>query len=147
MILSRPAPSAEDNPRQPTVLVVEDEMLIRSAVAEYLRKLGYRVVEAADAAEAVAVFSSGEPIDVVLCDVELPGTMDGLSLGRWINRRRSAPPVLLTSGRSIGLSARERTAFSFIAKPYRLPALAERLKQVLASRDPAAGNGSEPEPR
>ena len=147
MILSRPTPSAEDNPRQPTVLVVEDEMLIRSAVAEYLRKLGYTVVEAADAAEAVAVFSSGEPIDVVLCDVELPGTMDGLSLGRWINRRRSAPPVLLTSGRSIGLSAGERTAFSFIAKPYRLPALAERLKQVLASRDPAAGDGSEPEPR
>jgi len=147
MARSRPDTSpAEGNPRRAVVLLVEDEILVRAAVAEYLRRSGYVAVEAADAAEAIAVFSSGEPIDVVLCDVDLPGTMDGLSLARWIDRRRSAPPVLLTSGRGIGRSVGERTAFSFIAKPYRLAALTERLELLLASRGSAAEDRSEPEP-
>jgi two-component system, response regulator PdtaR len=148
MVSSRPDPSqAEGNVRPAIILVVEDEILIRAAVAEYLRILGYTVVEAADAAEATAVFSSGEPIDVVLCDVDLPGTMNGLSLARWINRRRSAPPVLLTSGRGIACSTGEKPADFFIAKPYRLRALAERLELMLASGDSSAEGRSEPEPR
>ena len=147
MVQSRPAPSpARRSPRSAIVLFVEDEILIRAPVAEYLRKLGYIVVEAADAAEAMAVFSSGEPIDVVLCDVGLPGTMDGLSLARWINLRRSPPPVLLTSGRRISLSGKSPAGF-FIPKPYHLGALAQRLELMLASRDRAAEDISEPEPR
>jgi CheY-like chemotaxis protein len=140
MILSRHALPAEDNSSQPTVLVVEDEILIRAAVAEYLRKLGFTVIEAADAAEAMAVFVSGEPIDVVLSDIHLPGSMDGRDLARWINRRRSAPPVLLSSGRS----GARRVDEGFIAKPYRLAALAEHLKSMLASRGSATGGGPDP---
>jgi DNA-binding response OmpR family regulator len=145
MVLSRPDRSASAaNARPTTVLVVEDEILIRAAVGEYLRKSGYVVVEAADAAEAIAVFVSGEPIDVVMCDVDMPGTMDGLGLARWINRRHSELPVLLTSGRGIGFSA---TKVPFISKPYRLEVLAERLKLMLASRDSAADGRPEPDPR
>jgi DNA-binding response OmpR family regulator len=140
MVSSRQSPSsAQGNPRPAIVLLVEDEILIRAAVAEYLRRLHYRVIEAADAAEAIAVFSSGEPIDLVLCDVDLPGTMDGLALARWINRGRSTLPVLLTSGRSIGPFARNVPADFFIAKPYRLGELAERLKAILASNGPGDG--------
>ena len=140
MVSSRPDPSpAQGSPRSAIVLFVEDEILIRAAVAEYLRKLGYIVVEAADAAEAMAVFSSGEPIDVVLCDVDLPGTMDGLALARWINRRRSAPPVLLTSGR-IARPTRKTPAGFIMAKPYRLAELAACLELMLASGDSAADN-------
>jgi len=130
--------------RPTTVLVVEDEILIRVAVAEHLRKSGYTVVEAADAAEAIAVFVAGEPIDVVMCDVDMPGTMDGLGLARWINRHHSALPVLLTSGRGIALSAAKMPADFFIAKPYRLEVLSERLKLRLASRDSAADERPEP---
>ena len=147
MVLSRPDPSAEDNPHHTTVLVVEDEILIRAAVAEYLRISGHTVVEAADAADAIAVFISGEPIDVVMCDVNMPGTMDGLGLARWINRHHPALPVLLTSGRRIALCANKIPADFFIAKPYRLGELAERLKLILASRDSAADDRPEPEPR
>jgi CheY-like chemotaxis protein len=147
MTSSRPSPSlARGDARASIVLVVEDEILIRAAVAEYLRRLRYTVVEAADGAEAIAVFVSGELIDVVICDVDLPGTMDGLSLARWINRRRSAPPVLLTSGRGIARSARRNPAEFFIAKPYRLWELAERLELTLASRVSATNDRSEPEP-
>jgi CheY-like chemotaxis protein len=128
------------------VLLVEDEILIRAAVADYLRKLGYVVVEAADAVEAIAVFSSGEPVDVALCDVDLPGTMNGLSLARWINRRRPALPVLLTSGRGIARAAGEKRADYFIAKPYRLAALKARLESMLASPHLSADDTSKPRP-
>ena len=147
MVRSRPNPlPAEANPRQPIILVVEDEILIRAAVAEYLRKSGYTVVEAADAAEAIAVFASGEPIDLAMCDVNMPGTMDGLGLARWIRRHHCTLPVLLTSGRRIALSAGKTPADFFIAKPYRLEKLAERLKLILASGGSASDDGSEPEP-
>src|SRR6516164_6872334 len=145
MVSSPPDPSTATDKARPTiVLVVEDEILIRAAVAEYLRISGYTVVEAADAAEAIAVFVSGEPIDVVICDVNMPGTMDGLGLARWIKRHRCALPVLLTSGRRVALSADKIPADFFIAKPYRLGELAERLKLILASRDSAADDRPEP---
>jgi DNA-binding response OmpR family regulator len=148
MVPSRPHPSAaEGNARQAIVLVVEDEILIRAAVAEYLRISGYTVVEAADAVEAIAVFVSGEPIDVVMCDVDMPGTMDGLSLARWINRHHCALPVLLTSGRGVALAAGERLADFFISKPFRLRELAERIRSMLASRNSTADDVSEPETR
>ena len=148
MVRSRPdPPPTEGNLSQPIILVAEDEILIRAAVAEYLRKSGYTVVEAADATEAIAVFVSGEPIDIVICDVNMPGTMDGLGLARWINRRHAALPVLLTSGRRMALSAGEEPANFFIAKPYRLAELAERLKLMLASRDSGADERPEREPR
>lgn len=139
MILSRPDPSASEAKARPTtVLLVEDEILIRAAVAEYLRTSGYAVVEAADAAEAVTVIGAGEPSDVVICDVDMPGDMDGLGLARWIKQHHSEIPVLLTSGR--GSFARAIPGGSFIAKPYRLGVLAERLKLMLASGDAAADN-------
>ena len=148
MVRSCPDPSpAKGNARPAVVLVVEDEILIRAAVAEYLRISGYTVVEAADAAEAIAVFASGEPIDVVMCDVDMPGTMDGLGLARWINRHHSGLPVLLTSGRRIALSASKIPADFFIGKPYRLEVLAERLRLMLASRDSSADERPEGEPR
>jgi DNA-binding response OmpR family regulator len=140
MVKSRPDLSpAKGHARRPTtVLVVEDEILIRSAVAEYLRKSGYTVVEAADAADAIEIFASGEPIDVVMCDVDMPGIMDGLDLARWINRHHCGLPVLLTSGRGIALSASKIPADFFLRKPFRLEVLAGRLKLMLASRDSAA---------
>jgi len=148
MVSSPPDPSTATDKARPTiVLVVEDEILIRAAVAEYLRISGYAVVEAADAAKAIAVLVSGEPIDVVMCDVEMPGTMDGLDLARWINRHHSALPVLLTSGRGVALSAGKKPAYSFIAKPYRFDELAARLELILASRDSSADGVSEPKRR
>jgi CheY-like chemotaxis protein len=148
MTLSRPNPLlARDDARAAIVLVVEDEILIRAAVAEYLRRLRYTVVEAADAAEAIGVFVSGELIDVVICDVDMPGTMDGLGLARWISRHHAALPVLLTSGRRIALSAGKIPPNSFIGKPYRLAELAKRLKSMLISTVSATDDRSGPEPR
>src|SRR6266446_7858051 len=87
---------AEEEAHQPLVLVVEDEVLIRSAVAEYLRISGNLVVEAANAAEAIADFAAGVPIDIVFSDIQMPGTMDGIGLARWVYRNRPGIHVVLT---------------------------------------------------
>src|SRR5437588_12045320 len=79
-----------------TVLVVEDEVLIRMVIAQYLRDCGYRVIEAASADEAVVVLRQAElRIDVVLSDVEMPGSMDGFALARWVRQNREGIAVIL----------------------------------------------------
>jgi CheY-like chemotaxis protein len=115
LMLNSVSSRAEEEARQPVVLVVEDEALIRSAVAEYLRISGNSVVEAANAAEAIAVFAAGVPIDVVFSDIHMPGTMDGFGLARWISHHHPGINVVLTSGNSHRRAA-EVTAF-FLPKP------------------------------
>lgn len=66
------------------VLLVEDEVLIRMVVADYLRECGYRVLEAGNADDAFKILTTNEPIDVVCTDVQMPGTLDGFGLSRWI---------------------------------------------------------------
>jgi CheY-like chemotaxis protein len=81
------APGRED--RHHVVLVVEDEILMRSVTAESLRIAGYNVVEAANAAEAVAVFTAGTVIDLVFSDINFmagPNSMDAVGLARWVSR-------------------------------------------------------------
>jgi CheY-like chemotaxis protein len=128
---------AEEDARQPVVLVVEDEVLIRSAVAEYLRISGNLVVEAADAAEAIAVFAAGVAIDVVFSDIHMPGTMDGLSLARWIRHHHPGIRVVLTSGNADAARATE-AAEMFFPKPYRTAEVAVRIRLLLAE-SPTSG--------
>src|ERR1700690_3128346 len=87
-----------------TVLVVEDEMMVRQPIAEYLRDCGYNVLEAADASEAIALLGSDQ-VDVVFSDVRMPGRMDGFGLARWLRQNHPDVSVLLTSGWT-GASAR-----------------------------------------
>jgi DNA-binding response OmpR family regulator len=117
-------------------LLVEDEPLLRSTTGEYLRLSGYVVVEAADAAEAIAVIDRGEGPDVVFSDVSLPGAVDGLSLARWLRDRRPGLRVMLTSGHG---EAVRRAAVElvggdcFVAKPYHQEALAHRIDALLGA--------------
>ncbi len=122
--------SQEEATRQPAVLVVEDEILIRSAVAELLRNAGYRVIEAADAGEAVAIFASGTQIDLVFSDINMPGPMDGIGLVRWIADHHPSIQVILTSAISHARSARE-IGVDFLRKPYRLTEAARRIGSLL----------------
>ena len=83
----------------PTVLVVEDEVLIRLVIADYLRDCGYKVHEAVSGEEAIAILQAPEvSIDVVFSDVEMPGSMDGFALARWVRANKPGMEVILTSG-------------------------------------------------
>jgi CheY-like chemotaxis protein len=82
-----------------TILVVEDEVLIRLPLAEYLRECGYRVFEASNVAEAKAVLDADTPVDLVFSDVNMPGNENGFALAVWIRQRHpeSAPRRLTLS--------------------------------------------------
>jgi len=122
-------------PSPQTVLVVEDEVLIRLVIAEYLRECGYRVHEAANADEAVAVLESPHVIvDVVFSDVMMPGSMDGFGLARWIRANRPQIDVVLTSSidRSAEIAGALCEAGPMLAKPYEPQRVVDRIKQLLA---------------
>jgi DNA-binding response OmpR family regulator len=128
----RPAPAPSD---AAVVLVVEDEVLIRMAVADYLRDCGYVVLEAGDAAEARTVLlQGGHDVDVVFSDINMPGAMNGFGLARWVREHLPGVAVILTSG--VTSAAREAESLCLagplLAKPYDHAALADRIKQGLA---------------
>ena len=117
--------------RRRIVLVVEDEILIRTAVADHLRDAGYIVVEAASASEAIGVFQSGEPVDIVFSDIQMPGPKDGLALARWVVEHHPEVPVLLTSGNSNSLIAADFISKdAFFSKPYPLEGVASYIRQL-----------------
>ena len=113
-----------------TVLVVEDEILVRTMVSEFLRDHRYEVIEAADAAEALAAFETGAPIDVVFSDVQMPGSMDGAMLADVV-RLRYRVPILLTTGdyaRAAALSLADTVLL--LPKPYVLEEVARHLEAL-----------------
>ena len=77
-----------------TILFVEDEPLIRMDMAEFLRECGYRVHEAANAAEALEALQAKFAIDLVFTDINLPGEMNGLELAEWILSNRPGVKVV-----------------------------------------------------
>jgi CheY-like chemotaxis protein len=116
-----------------TILLVEDDSLIRLATAEYLRHVGYNVVEAVTGEEAVAVLSSGQKVQLIFSDVTLPGAMGGLALAVWVRNHLRSIPVILTSGVDSAVRPLDRQSLiPFLAKPYRMQDAEELIKSVLA---------------
>jgi DNA-binding response OmpR family regulator len=121
-----------------TVLVVDDEPIVREVVVRYLRREGYRTLEAGDGDRARELVERYSPSLVVL-DVMLPGT-DGLSLCRWIRARSDLPVIMLTArgeeaDRIVGL---ELGADDYVTKPFSPRELATRVRTVLRRSSPTA---------
>jgi CheY-like chemotaxis protein len=117
------------------ILIVEDEVLVRLVLAEYLRECGYRVYEAVDTDEAIAVLQSPDvSVDVVFSDVQMPGGVDGFGLARWVRANKPGVQVVLTSGveRSSEIAATLCEAGPVLEKPYRPDDLVDRIKQLTA---------------
>jgi DNA-binding response OmpR family regulator len=115
-----------------TVLVVDDEPLVRDVVTRYLEHDGHRVVTAADCDSARALIESEEP-SLVLLDVMLPGETNGLDLCRWIRSSSELPVILLTArveeaDRIVGL---ELGADDYVTKPFSPRELAARVRALL----------------
>ena len=107
-----------DQEGRETVLVVEDEGLVRLDASESLRDAGFAVLEAADAAEALDIVYSREDINVLFTDINMPGTMDGLELARCVHNHRPNIRLVLTSGAVKPSSDQIPDSGSFISKPY-----------------------------
>ena len=120
-----------------TVLVVEDEVLIRMSVAGYLRDCGFRVLEAAHADEALIILQEPElEIEAVLSDIEMPGAMDGFGLAQWVRANRPGVEVVLvgTPERAANAAADLCEEGPTLAKPYQPQIVVDRIKQLLAAR-------------
>ena len=114
-----------------TVLAVEDEPAVLSAVVENLTDLGYRVLEAANANEALERLRGGDRVDILFSDVVMPGGMNGVQLAVEATRLRPGLRVLLTSGyTNEALTSQQGLPMDVpvLTKPYRREDLAERLK-------------------
>jgi two-component system, response regulator PdtaR len=100
-----------------TILVVDDEVLVRAMVAEPLRDDGFRVIEAIDADEAIAILRSATRVDLVLTDMRMPGTMDGAALVRLIRAEFPFIRVILMSSEAPDDSLRPALDH-FVSKPF-----------------------------
>lgn len=119
-----------------TVLVVEDEVFVRMVISEYLRSCGYKVIEAANADEALIVLQHVElAVDVVFSDIEMPGTIGGFELAKWLRTHRPEVDVILTGNVPRAAEAASELCESGpLPKPYEPKIAEDRIRQLMALR-------------
>jgi CheY-like chemotaxis protein len=119
---------------QETILVVEDDRLVRGYVLAQLHSLGYATLEAANGAEALAIVEAGEAFDLLFTDIIMPGSMNGRQLASAVQQARPGKPVLFTSGyteNAIMHHGRLDSGILLLAKPYRKSELARMIRKAL----------------
>jgi PAS domain S-box-containing protein len=129
-----PAPA---RPRGETVLLVEDEPAVSAVAQAILGSLGYRVIEAADGPQALAVIDRGDPIDLLFTDVILPQGMNGAEVAAQARARRPDLKVLFCSGytkEALIHQGRLDPEVSLLQKPYRRHELAQAVESMLEHR-------------
>ena len=116
-----------------SVLVVEDEALIRMDIADQLERDGFFVFEASNADQAIVVLNAEPSVRIMFTDIDMPGSMDGLKLAAAVRDRFPPVQIIVTSGhRSVELS--EMPAGSvFFSKPYQHAAVMASMRQMLAA--------------
>jgi CheY-like chemotaxis protein len=108
----------QDSENAVTVLVVEDECLIRMDIAERLKDEGFIVFEAGDADEAIRILEGRTDIHLVFTDIEMPGSMDGLKLASYVRDRWPPIKLIVTSGHVTVDESLLPTGGRFFQKPY-----------------------------
>ena len=117
-----------------TILVVEDDTLVRKYVMSQVASLGYETLEAANAAEALKIIENGAEVDLLFTDVIMPGTMNGRQLVDEALKRRPSLKTLFTSGyteNAIVHHGRLDSGVLLLAKPYRKAELAKMIRLAL----------------
>jgi CheY-like chemotaxis protein len=125
-----PLTAAAPLPTSHVVLVVEDDVLIRLMIADQLRERGFGVIEASNADEAIILLQSQVAVNLVVTDVRMPGSMDGIALARLVRETRPELKLVVTSGNSAGDPG---AADAFFRKPYDLDRVIDRIEELLAT--------------
>jgi two-component system, response regulator PdtaR len=117
----------------PTILVVEDEPLVRLVGTLLLADAGFNVIEACNAEEALRVLEASSDVRIVFTDVEMPGALDGFGLARCVHERWPSIGVIVTSGRAE--PPRQKTGRNelFVAKPYASSTLMHKIEACLSA--------------
>jgi two-component system, response regulator PdtaR len=118
---------------RPTVLVVEDDALIRMAAVEWVESIGYEAVDARNADQAIRILESRMDIVLVFTDVEMPGSMDGIKLSHYIRDRWPPIHLIVASGKTILDQSHLPASAMFFRKPYDGQAIADAISAFLVT--------------
>ncbi len=129
------APARETAP--PKILLVEDESAVRQLLKNAVLRLGYRVLAAANSAEALAIWQQ-QPTEIMLLltDLVMPGSLNGRELARELRQQQPALKVIFISGYSFDIIAEGfslETGVTFLAKPFKLSQLADAIHDLLGA--------------
>ena len=116
------------------VLVVEDEPLVRIDIADSLVDAGFEVIEAANAAEAIAALESYADIRLIFTDIDMPGSMDGLKLASAVRDRWPPVKIIVTSGHRNLRDDELPIEGRFFSKPYNHVEVANAVTEMAAIR-------------
>jgi DNA-binding NtrC family response regulator len=120
-----------------TILIADDELIVRLSAATILRREGFEVLEAVDGADALTQLEKrGARVDMLLTDIRMP-QMDGVALAHKVSKIYPGTPVLYISGYPFSLDRPETESvlnnYAFLAKPFRRKSLLEAVRKCLAS--------------
>jgi DNA-binding NtrC family response regulator len=121
---------ASVHPNQPVVLVVDDDELVRRLEADVLADQGFDVVEAENADEALALLRHRRDVAVVVTDIEMPGTVNGLRLAEIVQDYWPGTGMVLASGRTFPSEAELPPGAVFLQKPYSIEKMAFCVQQM-----------------
>jgi DNA-binding NtrC family response regulator len=116
------------------ILIVENDVILRYVLTGWLRHKDHDVLEAASADEAAVILSSALAIDLVVTDIEMPGSMNGIDLADHIRIASPKLPVILVSGEPFVERLRTVSVSAFFPKPYDM----QRLSDFIATLVPQA---------
>ena len=119
-----------------TVLIVEDEALIRMGAVGMVLDAGFDALEASNADEAICILEARSDIYLVFTDIQMPGTMDGIKLAHYVRERWPPVRLIVVSGDARVREGDLPVGARFFAKPYRESAVAGAMMSMLSS--PAA---------
>ena len=115
----------------PTILVAEDEVLIRMDVVEQLEAQGYEVIEACNAHEALDALTGAAHVDLLFTDVNMPGDLDGIALAHEVSRRWPKAGIIVTSGKKTIAPDQLPGQTRFYSKPYMADTIHTAIREML----------------
>ena len=134
----QPVSFAHAAQRTPAILIVEDEILVRLALSDFLQECGFKVFEAGSVEEAIEALTLNETaIDLVFSDVHLKGALTGFDLAKWVRENQPGLPFVLTSGDQKKAAAANELceAEPFLAKPYDLEIAVKQFRALIAAKE------------
>jgi len=117
-------------PATTSLLIVDDEIILRMATADEFREAGFFVNEASNGDQAVAMLQNFSNIDAVFSDVRMPGTLDGIDLAVWVKLHYPNIRMFLTSGTLEAFPTNQTVADGYFPKPYVTAEVERAIKQV-----------------
>ena len=118
--------------KRPAVLIVEDEPLLRMDAVDMIQDAGFKTYDAPSADVAIEIIGSHDDIGILFTDIDMPGSMDGLKLAKYVRAGWPSVKILIASG-VIGVGDEEMPEGSkFYAKPYATSLIIDDLRTLIA---------------